>query len=424
MIKLWQYIISSGTEEGQTLSFTDKLRTRNKLAFLCALFSTPYVVFFAKSSLFIPLTAILSGIVLFIVSIILNKKKKFTESSIIILLTTNYCVLFFSIYLGMNSGIHLYLYTSPLIVLTLFDSKNKHIISIGLMSYLMTFVIIVLFEKYSGITFIALKKHESDAFYFTNFIFSFIILTSLSLYFLINNSRINQLLILKNNELLFKQQQLEIENQIRKSAEEKSNNSLKHREILLSETHHRVKNNLAVVNGLLELQSSYVDDKKTLQILKESQNRVKSIALLHEKLYESKTLKDVNLKDYIVELTHFIKQSHAPKDKEIKCIINIDNINLEMSKAMPFALLLNELISNSCKYAFINKELGIIELNFKKQSTNFVFDYTDDGMGFDYGTEIKKGSLGLNLIESFSEQLNGTFEYIKKENGMLFVLKF
>lgn len=324
----------------------------------------------------------------------------------------------------MNSGIHLYLFTSPLIVLTLFDTKNKYFISIALMSYLLNFVIIVLFEKYAGITFLTLKKNELDVFYFINFIFSITILISLSLYFLINNTRINQLFILKNDELVFKQQQLEAENEIRKNAEKKATDSLKDREILLSEIHHRVKNNLAVVSGLLELQSSYIDDETTLQALKESQNRVKSIALLHEKLYENKTLKEVNIKDYISELTHFIKQSYAPKKKEIKFQSQIENINLEMNMAMPFALLLNELMSNSYKHAFTCKEQGTIEINFIKQSNNYIFEYKDDGFGFDYDLEINKGSLGLNLIASFSEQLNGHFEFINKTNEMLFVLKF
>lgn len=294
----------------------------------------------------------------------------------------------------------------------------------ALMSYLTNFVIIVLFENYSGITFLKLQDRELTIFYFINFTFSIIILISLSLYFFINNTKINQLLVLKNDELIVKQQQLESENQIRKNAEVKAIDSLKEREILLSEIHHRVKNNLAVVNGLLELEGAYLNDKKPLQALKESQNRVKSIALLHEKLYENKTLKEVNIKDYTNELSHFIKQSYAPKKKEIKFISNIDNINLEMNIAMPFALLLNELMSNSYKYAFTNKEEGTIEIHFTKQLNKYIFKYNDDGLGFDYDTEINKGTLGLNLIGSFSEQLYGSFEYIKKEKGMQFLLKF
>jgi two-component sensor histidine kinase len=95
-----------------------------------------------------------------------------------------------------------------------------------------------------------------------------------------------------------------------------------------------------------------------------------------------------------------------------------------MEKAMPFALLLNELMSNSYKYAFNGKEEGTIEVSFKKQLNSFKFEFKDDGLGFDYQKEINKGSLGLNLIASFSEQLNGKFEYLKVNSGIHFVLTF
>jgi len=125
----------------------------------------------------------------------------------------------------------------------------------------------------------------------------------------------------------------------------------------LSEIHHRVKNNLAVVTALMELQTFYLKDDKTIQILKESQNRIKSIALLHEKLYENKSLKFVDVALYTSELIHFIKQSIS--NKGILIHTNIDEINLEMASAMPFGLMLNELITNSYKYAFYKKKLEI-----------------------------------------------------------------
>ena len=293
-----------------------------------------------------------------------------------------------------------------------------------MISYLVTFLIIILFDKYAGITFITIGKSMLDMFYLANLIFCFIIIISLSLYFLINNNRINNLLVLKNDELINNQKLLEDENKIRKHAEEKAMLSLREREILLSEIHHHVKNNLAVVNGLLELQTNYINDNNTVVALRNSQNRIKSIALLHEKLYENKTLKLVNMSDYIKELAQFIKLSSAPKKKNIKFICLADPINLEMDKAMPFALLLNELMSNSYKYAFKNKDEGVIEVHFKKEATNFIFEFIDDGAGFDYNNEIKKDTLGLNLIGSFCEQLNGQFEFVRKDNHMYFQLKF
>ena len=424
LLKIWNNISNIGTNDQQTYVFSDKLRTRNKLSLLCVLFSFPYVFFFLKFELIVPLAIISIGILLFTTSIILNKFSKFNLSSILILFTTNWSVLFFSIYLGMNSGIHLYLFTSPLIVFTLFENNNKVFISGAMLSYLINFFIIILFDKYLGISFISLEKETYESLYLGNFAFSFIINIIISLYFLTNNTRVNYLLVLKNDELILNQKKLEEENKIRKGAEEKAMISLKEREILLSEIHHRVKNNLAVVNGLLELQTTYLTDENTIVALRNSQNRIKSIALLHEKLYENKTLKVVNMIDYIKELAHFIKQSSAPKKKKINIITEIDSINMAMEKAMPFALLLNELMSNSYKYAFVNKEEGTIEVSLKKQLNTFVFDFKDNGLGFDYSNEINKGSLGLNLIGSFSEQLNGKFEYLKVGNGIHFVLKF
>jgi two-component sensor histidine kinase len=424
LITIWGNISNTGVNDQQSYVFSDKLRTRNRLSILCVLFSLPYVFFFLKSGLIAPFAIITLGILLFSTSIVLNKFSKYNLSSLLILFTTNWSVLFFSIYLGMNSGIHLYLFTSPLIVLTLFENKTNLFISIAMLSYLMNFFIIILFDKYSEISFVNLEKGTSEFLYLVNFVFSFTINIILSLYFLTNNIRVNYLLVLKNDELILNQNKLIEENEIRKFTEEKALISLKEREILLSEIHHRVKNNLAVVNGLLELQTTYLNDDKTILAFKNSQNRIKSIALLHEKLYENKTLIVVNMIDYINELAHFIKQSSAPKNKKINIILEIDSIDMEMEKAMPFALLLNELISNSYKYAFNNKEEGTIEVCFKKQLNSFVFDFKDNGLGFDYHNEISKGSLGLNLIGSFSEQLNGKFEYLKVNTGIHFVLNF
>ena len=293
LLNIWYHIANVGVNDQQTYIFSDKLQSRNKLSFLCAVFSIPYVLYFLNLGLLIPFAAISLGVLLFVISIVLNKFKKYNFSSSLILFTTNFCVLFFSIYLGFNSGIHLYLFTSPLIVLTLFDTKNRYFLSISMISYLVTFLIIILFDKYAGITFITIGKSMLDMFYLANLIFCFIIIISLSLYFLINNNRINNLLVLKNDELINNQKLLEDENKIRKHAEEKAMLSLREREILLSEIHHRVKNNLAVVNGLLELQTNYINDNNTVVALRNSQNRIKSIALLHEKLYENKTSKIV-----------------------------------------------------------------------------------------------------------------------------------
>jgi two-component sensor histidine kinase len=420
----WKSIINAGVGPGQTHAFSDKLKTRNKLSVFCALFSLIYVAFFTVSSLYLPLAAIITGILLFVTSVILNRFKKYTLSSLLILINTNYCVLFFSIYLGFNSGIHLYLFTSPLIVLTSFDTTKLRTIFLAMLSYILNFILITLVVKHFNLHFIQLTESVQNAFYLINLACSGFILITLSLYLLSNNNKVNQLLIIKHKELIHEQEKLLDENRIRKEAENSAKESLAQREVLLSEIHHRVKNNLAVVNGLMELQSVYIKDERILNVIKESQNRVKSIALLHEKLYQNKTFKEVGINSYIDELIHFIRISQSGNHQEIKISADIEDINLEMTRAMPFALLVNELISNSYKHAFKTKNSGEIFITFTKNKNRYVLAYSDNGIGFEYTDNIKNNSLGLNLIETFSKQLNGEFEFFKGETMMEFKLQF
>lgn len=424
LINIWDSIVNSGVASWQTYTFSGKLITRNKLAIFCALFSFIYVVFFYTYSLYLPLLAIVIGITMFLLSIILNKYQKFNLSSLLILINTNYCVLFFSIYLGFDSGIHLYLFTSPLIILTSFDTKKIRFIALAMVSYLINFAVISVVGKNFGFQVLELTDFTQNAFYFVNFSCSTIILFTLSLYFLFNNNKINQLIAVKNEELLLQQQILLEENKNRKEAENCVKESLAQKEVLLSEIHHRVKNNLAVINGLLELQSAYLQDKNAVNIIKESQNRIKSIALLHEKLYENKTLDEVNLKTYTDQLIDFIKISLTKKDKQIIISTNIDTINLAMDKAMPFALIINELISNSYKHAFKTKNSGQIFITFVKNKEGYILNYSDDGIGFEYSENVKKNSLGLNLIETFSQQLKGKTTFLNNGPGMEFKLQF
>lgn len=423
-VGIWNHVINSGVCYTQPHTFSDKLVTRNKLAFFCALFSLLYVVFFTSKALYIPLTAIVTGIILFIAAIWLNKAKLFTLSSILIIINTNYCVLFFSIYLGFNSGIHLYLFTSPLIVLTAFDTKNIKVIFLIMLSYLANFIFITVLGKHYQISILQLSPQVLDTFYIFNFACAIFILITLALYFLHNNNKINSLLLFNNESLEVQKKLLSEENIIRKEAENNAKESLAQKEILLSEIHHRVKNNLAVIHGLLDLQGAYINDRPTLGIIKESQNRIKSIAILHEKLYENNTLKEVNVRSYTEELIEFVKSGLSDKAKPIEIITQIESINLEMEKAMPLALLINELISNSYKHAFNSKTSGQIIINFSVNNNGYLFIFKDNGIGFEYLSAEKRMSLGLTLIENFVQQLNGTLKFVHDKPGMQFELRF
>jgi two-component sensor histidine kinase len=228
-----------------------------------------------------------------------------------------------------------------------------------------------------------------------------------------------------NEELEEKQEQLQLEITDKNRAQEELLKTLKEKEILLQEIHHRVKNNLAVVSGLVELQNFYVKDEKASAILKESRNRIKSIAVLHEKFYENKSLERIEIRSYVDELIYFIQLSFSNQNKDIRIHTQIDYVELSLVEALPFSLLLNELITNSYKHAFIDMNSGNIYLSLIKREKEIVFHFKDDGCGFDLSTLAKDNSLGMNLVEAFAKQLKGRMVYeSEKGKGVDFKLYF
>ena len=144
-------------------------------------------------------------------------------------------------------------------------------------------------------------------------------------------------------------------------------NSLNEKEILLKEVHHRVKNNLQVISSILNLQSSYVSDEKTLTLLKESQNRIKSMSFIHENLYQTKDFSAINFSDYLQNISQNLFQSHKVYSNHIKLKTTIQHNHLDLDKAIPCGLIVNELLSNALKYAFDENQTGEIHVSFVKK---------------------------------------------------------
>ncbi|MBZ2165774.1 sensor histidine kinase [Methanobacterium spitsbergense] len=144
--------------------------------------------------------------------------------------------------------------------------------------------------------------------------------------------------------------------------------SIKEKDILLQEIHHRVKNNMQIISSLLNLQIKYIKDDEAIDVLKESQNRVKSMAMIHEKLYQSNDFTRISLTEYIESLVNGLFYSYSIDQEEISSIINVDNLRLNIETAVPCGLIINELVSNSLKHGFPNGENGevYISLNFKR----------------------------------------------------------
>ena len=197
---------------------------------------------------------------------------------------------------------------------------------------------------------------------------------------------------------------------------------LKDREWLLKEVHHRVKNNLQIVISLLNTQSSYLHDDSAKNALKESQHRMFSISLIHQKLYQSENLAFVNMREYIMDLTAYLKDSLNPSGS-IRFQFDLFPVELDINQAIPVGLILNEAITNAIKHAFGNKKEGKVNVTFKENNDDTVsLEISDDGPGFPVEFNIQKSrSLGMNLIKGLSGQLDGAFS-IRRTNGITILL--
>jgi PAS domain S-box-containing protein len=212
--------------------------------------------------------------------------------------------------------------------------------------------------------------------------------------------------------------------QIKATLQEKEA-SLREKEVLLQEIHHRVKNNLQIIDGLLQMQSRRTDNPQAAAILLESQHRVKSIALVHEKLYQSEDLAKINFSDYLHSLVSSLFDSYKTGSHRITRTIQVDNIELNIDTAIPCGLIVNELISNALKYAFPGDRDGEVRLDFHAQEPNqWVLSVKDTGVGIPEHIDIQKTrSLGLKLVRGFAAQLEGSVE-ITCSQGTLISINF
>lgn len=210
-----------------------------------------------------------------------------------------------------------------------------------------------------------------------------------------------------------------------KKAEELLRQSLSEKDVLLSEIHHRVKNNMAVVSGLLNLQEDYFVDDHSRSLFLESQNRIKSMALIHEKLYESENFSSIGFESYIRDLIQTIEYSYNDSQKTIFIETEVVNGFLDLKNAVPCALILNELLSNVYKHAFRNRVSGKVIIRFINTGDEYLMEVADDGRGMNIHLLKTKGSLGYILIESLVKQLKGTLEMSSaEEKGSRLSIRF
>ncbi len=215
---------------------------------------------------------------------------------------------------------------------------------------------------------------------------------------------------------------LEKENTQRLDAEAKIRSALEEKTILLKEVHHRVKNNLQIIVSLLNLQSRYIKDEPTLAAIRESQNRVKAMALVHEKLYRAEDIAHIDLNDYIKFLGTGLFQFYDAKSRGIQFRRDISGVGVDINTAIPLGLIINELISNSLKYAFPEGRTGEVCISVQSSNHDVTVLFRDNGVGIPGDFDWRNTpSLGLRLVNSLVDQLNGTIE-LDRSAGTLFTI--
>jgi two-component sensor histidine kinase len=211
----------------------------------------------------------------------------------------------------------------------------------------------------------------------------------------------------------------------KKQVQQKMEVSLKEKEILLREVHHRVKNNMQVISSILNLQSSYVSDEYALMLLQESQNRIKTMAYIHESLYQNKSFTSVNFTEYARTLVRNIIQSYSYSSDKIGLVADTEHVVLSLDNSIPVGLILNELITNAIKHAFPGNRKGTVFFRLYNVESFVYLEVKDDGVGFAPGVDVLNSqSLGFQLVQTLTEQVDGELKYDSKPGETVISVRF
>jgi two-component sensor histidine kinase len=211
----------------------------------------------------------------------------------------------------------------------------------------------------------------------------------------------------------------------RSIAESNLKKSLAEKDILLKEVHHRVKNNMQIISSILKMQERLVDDPRLKTVLGESQNRIRSMALIHENLYRNETLANIKFGNYVQSLTNNLSRTYSDLQGKVTFDYDIEDVFLPIDVGIPCGLIINELISNSFKHAFKGRENGKIFVGLSIVNGNeFTLSVADDGVGMDGTRTIEtSGSLGMRIVSKLVQQIDGNLEY-DFSGGTKYTIKF
>jgi two-component sensor histidine kinase len=406
--KIWSYISTIGIKEEYDEILVKRITLTNQfstIAILVLLFSgvNNFILGDVFSALLIE-----SLVLVCFVGFYLNKLQRHRFAISFLFTTSSIAIFYFDSYSGILSGTYLYHFPLILAIAFIFDMREDKKAMLFHFLLIIAFMIINVVTRYELFKSEFLTDEKRSHMFMFNLTFS-----AASVGFFVY-------LMIQNNlkESYFYIQSIEE----RKQSEKVIKEALTEKNLLIAELHHRVKNNLAIISGLfsLTINDSIHDDAKN--VLLESRNRVRSMALIHNRLYKSDSFTDVNFDEYIHELVSEITTSYPSISNSVNVKTDINNVILNVNSAIPCGLILNELLTNAYKHAFKDKTEGEISISFLHKNGQFIMTVKDNGCGLplDYN---KKQSLGITVIEALTEQLDGKSKFTDNQ-GTHFELTF
>lgn len=394
--KAWNFISTIGIKPEYDDILVKRIQLTNQFSVIAML------VFLFSGFNNLALGDIFSGlliealVVIVLIGFYLNKLQyhRFAISFLFAIVSTT--IFYFDSYSGILSGTYLYHFPLILAIAFIFDMREDKKAMLFHFLLIISYLIINVTSDYDLFRSEFLTDEKRSQMFMFNLVFS-----ASSVGFFVY-------LMIQNNlkESYYYIQSIEERKQSEKAIKE----ALTEKNLLIAELHHRVKNNLAIISGLFSLTINDNLHEDAKNVLLESRNRVRSMALIHNRLYKSDSFTDVNFDEYIHELVSEITTSYPSISNAINVNTDINNVILNVNSAIPCGLILNELLTNAYKHAFKDKTEGEISISFLHQNGQYVMTVQDNGCGLplDYN---KKQSLGITVIEALTEQLDGKSKF-------------
>lgn len=407
--KAWRFITRIGVVDGYDDNLIKRIELTNQFSIVAMIvfFFSGINNYFLKD--YFSAALIETFVLICLLAFYFNHKGYHTFAISYIFTMISLAIFYFDSYSGVLSGTYLYYFPLVFAIGFIFDFQENRI------AIRLHYLLVIFFSMFNVIT-----KHELFRSDFINddiraqmFIFN-LLFSILSVGFFIYLTNQNN----KNLSNAYNQRITE-----RKQSEDAIKLALLEKEVLLAELHHRVKNNLAVITGLFNFKLNADIHQDARNVLLESKNRVQSMALIHNLLYKNSNLVDINIENYLKDLISEIQSSYPDISNTIVVHKNISAFNLDINTAVPCGLIINEVLTNCYKHAFVNRTKGEIKIRFTKSGSLIQLVLKDDGVGLKDNYQ-NGGSIGLTVIEALSGQLGAKHSFYNSESGAAFELAF